>query len=148
MNKHDERDSTSIPNEQREQFDKITNNNEEIIRIGIPQEMFGDALSSDVSEMWQFVSESLRKNNVGVKLFPVSLPSLEYSLSCYYVLACAEAYSNLARYDGVRYGHRHKENNIDADLTLEDFYSKTRSEGFGAEVQRRLLLGSFVLSRK
>jgi aspartyl-tRNA(Asn)/glutamyl-tRNA(Gln) amidotransferase subunit A len=145
LNSNDERDSTSIPNEKRNREDQKHMNKKEI-RIGIPETMFDIGLNDSVRTVWESVA-NLVKREMKVKLIPIRLNSLEHSLSSYYVIACAEAYSNLARYDGVRYGHRTTETNSD-QISLEEFYSKTRSEGFGKEVKRRLLLGSFVLSKK
>lgn len=109
------------------------------LRIGLPREMFAEGLSADVRAAVDAAAKTLEKQ--GAILREVSLPSLAYALPAYYVLSSAEASSNLARFDGVRYGHRAAEY---ADL--EDMYVKSRSEGFGAEVKRRILLGTYTLS--
>ena len=109
------------------------------LRIGIPKEMFGEGLAEDVRAAVMNAAKELEKQ--GAVLTDVSLPSLAYALPAYYVLSSAEASSNLARFDGVRYGHRTKEY---ADL--DELYFKSRSEGFGPEVKRRILLGTYTLS--
>ena len=109
------------------------------LKIGIPAEYFGLGIKPEVSEA---VMKSVKElENRGAKVTKISLPSTEYALSAYYIIACAEASSNLARFDGVKYGYRAK----DCD-GLIDMYEKTRSEGFGREVKRRIMLGTFVLS--
>lgn len=107
--------------------------------IGIPKEYFGEGLDSDIQQTITQSLDQLKKQ--GAELKEVSLPSLQYAISSYYVLATAEASSNLSRFDGVRYTHRTK----DAS-NLMDLYCRSRSEGFGEEVKRRILLGTFVLS--
>ena len=109
------------------------------LRIGLPKEMFGEALSADVRKAVMNAAKTLERLGATVK--EVSIPSLKVALPAYYVLSSAEASSNLARFDGVRYGHRAAEY---ADL--EELYLKSRSEGFGAEVKRRILLGTYTLS--
>ena len=109
------------------------------LRIGLPREMFAEGLSADVRKAVMNAAKTLEK--LGAAVTEVSLPSLSYALPAYYVLSSAEASSNLARFDGVRYGHRAAEY---ADL--EELYVKSRSEGFGAEVKRRILLGTYTLS--
>ncbi len=109
------------------------------LRIGVPKEFFTDALDPEINAMIQTVLEKLKAQ--GATLVDVSLPHSEYALATYYILATAEASSNLARYDGARYGYRAKEI---TDLT--DMYVKSRSEGFGKEVKRRIMLGTYVLS--
>lgn len=109
------------------------------LRIGIPQEYFNQDISDDVKNS---VMTALRQlTALGAELKEISLPGTEYAVSAYYILACAEASSNLARFDGVRYGYRAKEY-----TGLTDMYERTRSEGFGDEVKRRIMLGTFVLS--
>ena len=107
--------------------------------IGMPKECFGEGLSMPVYHAVQAAAEQLRA--MGAKVVEVSIPSLPYALSAYYVLSSAEASSNLARFDGVRYGYRVKEY---ADL--DELYRKSREEGFGLEVKRRIMLGTFALS--
>ncbi|HIV19247.1 MAG TPA: Asp-tRNA(Asn)/Glu-tRNA(Gln) amidotransferase subunit GatA [Candidatus Merdivicinus intestinigallinarum] len=109
------------------------------LRIGLPKEYFGDGISAEVRESVMKMAEELK--NRGAELVEVSLPSTDYALAAYYIIACAEASSNLARYDGVRYGYRTKE-----FANLTEMYEKSRSEGFGAEVKRRIMLGTYVLS--
>lgn len=107
--------------------------------IGLPRQFFGDGVAGEVAEFVELALAELRK--LGATTTPVDLPNISAGIPCYYVLAPAEASSNLARFDGVRYGHRAAEY---ADLT--DMYEKTRGEGFGMEVKRRLMLGAYVLS--
>ncbi len=109
------------------------------LRIGIPKEYFGDGIDTNVKDAVYSAVKALEKNGAVVK--EISLPSTNYALSAYYIISSAEASSNLARYDGVKYGYRAKEFD-----SLIDMYEKTRSEGFGNEVKRRILLGTFVLS--
>ena len=109
------------------------------LRIGLPKEMFGEGLSADVRKAVMNAAKTLER--LGATVQEVSIPSLKVALPAYYVLSSAEASSNLARFDGVRYGHRAAEY---ADL--EELYLKSRSEGFGAEVKRRIMLGAFALS--
>lgn len=109
------------------------------LTIGLPRECFGDGLSMPVYRAVQAAAEQLRL--MGANVVEVSIPSLPYALSAYYVLSSAEASSNLARFDGVRYGYRVKEY---ADL--DELYRKSREEGFGLEVKRRIMLGTFALS--
>ncbi len=107
--------------------------------IGLPQELFGEGIDGSVREAVLAAVERYRQ--MGAEIRSVSLPSLDHALAAYYIISSAEASSNLARFDGVRYGARA----TNAD-TLEAMYRRTRSEGFGEEVKRRILLGTFVLS--
>jgi aspartyl-tRNA(Asn)/glutamyl-tRNA(Gln) amidotransferase subunit A len=107
-------------------------------RIGIPREYRLPGLRADVAGLWDRGAERLRE--AGAELVEVSLPLSKYALACYYIIAMAEASSNLARYDGVRYGQR------EAGDSLIELYENSRSAGFGPEVQRRIMLGTFVLS--
>ncbi|MEA3465161.1 MAG: Asp-tRNA(Asn)/Glu-tRNA(Gln) amidotransferase subunit GatA [Thermodesulfobacteriota bacterium] len=108
-------------------------------KIGLPKEYFIDGLDDDVK---QAVDAAVAKyRELGAEIVEVSLPHTKYALACYYVVATAEASSNLARYDGVRYGQR-----VDEGNGLIDMYSRTRAAGFGDEVQRRIMLGTYVLS--
>jgi aspartyl-tRNA(Asn)/glutamyl-tRNA(Gln) amidotransferase subunit A len=109
------------------------------LRVGIPAEFFGPGVEKEVRDAVMAAAASLEKR--GAVLRPIHLPSTDYALSAYYIIACAEASSNLARFDGVKYGYRaeHFEN-------LIDMYERSRSEGFGNEVKRRIMLGTFVLS--
>lgn len=109
------------------------------LQIGVPKEYFGDGIDASVKEaVWNGI-RLLERSGAVVK--EISLPSTEYAVNTYYIIASAEASSNLARYDGVRYGFRAENYN-----GLVDMYEKTRSEGFGDEVKRRIMLGTFVLS--
>lgn len=107
--------------------------------IGIPREYFGDGLSSDVRTPIESLIEKFRLS--GVKFVDVSLPNVKYAIATYYVICTAEASSNLARYDGVKYGFRSEKPD-----SLIDMYTDTRAQGFGAEVKRRIMLGTYVLS--
>jgi len=135
----DERDSTSInipvPN-----FEALLNSNLNGLNIGIPKEYRMDGMSNDIEKLWQKGINILKDR--GANIVDISLPHTKYSASIYYVVASAEASSNLARFDGVRYGFRCAQEN----LTLEQFYENNRAEGFGKEVKRRILTGTYVLS--
>lgn len=109
------------------------------LRIGLPRQFFGEGCAPDVIAAVRSALSEYEK--LGARLVDVDLPLTELSIPTYYVIAPAEASSNLSRYDGVRYGHRAKD-----FADLEDMYKRTRSEGFGAEVQRRILIGTYVLS--
>jgi len=133
-----DRDSTSL-DMPSEDFNASLNNSLEGLRIGIPKEFFGEGLHADVRAA---VDGALREyEKLGAKLVPISLPRTELSIPVYYIIAPAEASSNLSRFDGVKFGHRAK------DYTdLVDMYKKTRAEGFGNEVKRRIMTGAYVLS--
>ena len=109
------------------------------LRVGVPEDYFGEGLASDVRARVMDAAKQLEA--LGATLVPVRMPILDYAIPAYYILACAEASSNLSRYDGVKYGYRpeHFED-------LHDLYLTARSEGFGAEVKRRIMLGAFALS--
>jgi aspartyl-tRNA(Asn)/glutamyl-tRNA(Gln) amidotransferase subunit A len=109
------------------------------LRIGLPQEFFGEGLAPDVRAAVDAALKEYEK--LGATLVPITLPRTELSIPVYYVIAPAEASSNLSRFDGVKFGHRAKHY---ADLT--DMYKKTRAEGFGDEVKRRIMIGAYVLS--
>ena len=109
------------------------------LKIGLPKEFFGDGLDANVAKVVQDAIAEYKK--LGAELVDISLPNSHLSIPVYYVLAPAEASSNLSRYDGVRYGHRAAEY-----TDLNDMYMKSRNEGFGAEVKRRILIGTYVLS--
>ncbi len=134
----DARDSTSIEREP-EDFTRHLNDNLQGLKIGVPKEYFGEGLASDVEQAVRAALKAYEK--LGATLVEISLPKTSLSIPVYYVIAPAEASSNLSRFDGVRYGHRAKDY---ADLA--DMYRKTRSEGFGDEVKRRILVGAYVLS--
>ncbi len=135
---HDPRDSTSVmtavpdyPSGLRKDIRRL--------RIGIPHEYITDDLDTALREKLQYISERLRSS--GAEVTGISLPHTGYTIAAYYILTTAEASSNLARFDGVRYGHR-----TESAEDLQQLYSGTRSEGFGAEVKRRIMLGTYVLS--
>ena len=134
---HDEKDSTSIPGD-RPDYTKALIQNVKDVTIGLPKEFYTDALDADVRNALDNAVETYKR--LGANIIEVSLPTIKYGLSAYYIVALAEASSNLARYDGVSYGLR-----VDAD-NLVEMSTKTRTIGFGPEVQRRILLGTYVLS--
>ena len=109
------------------------------LRIGLPKEYFGDGLDGRISERVLAVVEELKKLGATVK--DISLPNLRHAIAAYYVIAPAEASSNLSRFDGVRFGYR-----CENPQNLEDLYTRTRGEGFGAEVKRRIMVGTYALS--
>ncbi len=109
------------------------------LRIGMPKEYFGKGLDSEVGSAVEAGIHELAM--AGCEIVPISLPNTKYAIPTYYVVATAEASSNLARYDGVRYGFRAREGK-----TLAEMYRRTRDAGFGAEVKRRIMLGTYVLS--
>lgn len=135
---YDEKDSTSVKREDTDftaaLIDDVTG-----MKIGIPRDYFGEGLDAEVKKAVLAAAEELKKKGALVEEFDLGL--VEYAIPAYYVIACAEASSNLARFDGVKYGYRAKKYE-----GLHNMYKKSRSEGFGAEVKRRIMLGSFVLS--
>ncbi len=135
---HDPRDSTSLERP-AEDYRRDLARPLQGLRIGLPQEFFTDGVAPDVQRAVEGAVTEYRK--LGATVVDVSLPNMGLSVPVYYVLAPAEASSNLSRFDGVRYGHRAAEY---ADLL--DMYKRTRAEGFGAEVKRRILIGTYVLS--
>ncbi len=135
---HDARDSTSL-DRPREDCTRDLAQPLAGLRIGMPDEYFGDGIDADVASAIEAALAQFRK--LGATTVPVALPNVKLSVPVYYVIAPAEASSNLSRFDGARYGHR-AENYTD----LLDMYKKTRAEGFGAEVKRRILVGTYVLS--
>jgi len=137
----DERDSTSLTVEQgnlREDYTRDLNQPLTGLRIGVPAEYFGEGLAADVESAVRAALDQFVK--LGATLVDISLPKTALSIPTYYIIAPAEASSNLSRFDGVRYGHRASEYK-----DLQDMYRKTRAEGFGAEVKRRILVGTYVL---
>jgi aspartyl-tRNA(Asn)/glutamyl-tRNA(Gln) amidotransferase subunit A len=137
----DERDSTSLTAEQgnvKEDFTRDLDKPLAGLRIGLPKEYFGEGLAADVEAAVRAALDQFVK--LGATLVDITLPKTELSIPVYYIIAPAEASSNLSRFDGVRYGHRAKEYK-----DLQDMYKKTRAEGFGPEVQRRILVGTYVL---
>lgn len=135
---HDVKDSTSV---QREDYDFTTALVDDVrgMKIGIPRDYFGDGLDPEVKAAVLGAAKKLEEKGAIVEEFDLRL--VEYAIPAYYVIACAEASSNLARFDGVKYGYRTEQYD-----GLHNMYKKTRSEGFGAEAKRRIMLGSFVLS--
>ena len=138
---YDERDSTSLAPEQggvAEDFSRELDQPLTGLRIGVPREYFGEGLAKDVEAA---VRGALAQyEQLGATLVDISLPNTALSIPAYYMIAPAEASSNLSRYDGVRYGHR-----ASAYKDLQDMYKKSRAEGFGAEVKRRIMVGTYVL---
>lgn len=140
MCSHDPKDSTSVelpvPN-----FEAMLSGDIKGKKIGLPKEYRMDGMPSAIEKLWADGADMLR--DAGAQIVDISLPHTKYALPAYYVIAPAEASSNLARYDGVRYGHRAK---MDAGDGITEMYEKTRAEGFGHEVQRRVMIGTYVLS--
>ena len=134
----DEKDTTSIDIPKKD-YTKNLKKDIKGLKIGVPKEFFGDGINPDVKEALDKTIEVYR--NLGAEIVNISLDVSEYSLATYYIIACAEASSNLGRFDGIRYGYRTKEFS-----NLKDIYRNSRSEGFGAEVKRRIILGTYVLS--
>ena len=134
----DERDSTSL-NREKEDYTRDLNKPLSGLKIGLPKEYFAEGLDASVGQVVMDAIAEYKK--LGATIVDISLPNTGLSIPVYYVLAPAEASSNLSRYDGVRYGHRAAEY-----TDLNEMYSKTRAEGFGAEVKRRILIGTYVLS--
>ena len=134
---YDNKDSTSI-DFKRVQYSKDLTKDIKGKKIGIPKEYRVDGMPNEIEELWKKGIEYAK--DCGAEIIDISLPNTSYALPTYYIVAPAEASSNLARYDGVKYGFRAKGEN------LIDMYEKTRSEGFGAEVQRRIMIGTYVLS--
>ncbi len=138
MSGFDNRDSTSLDLEVPDYLDSLAQSIKGKI-IGLPKEFFGSGVDATVASA---IQQSIRElEAMGAKTVEVELPNSEVGIPCYYVLAPAEASSNLSRFDGVRYGHR-----ADDYIDLNDMYEKSRAEGFGAEVQRRIMIGTYVLS--
>jgi len=138
MSGFDEKDSTSI-NKKKEFYSKDLKDSVKGLKIGIPKEYRVNNMPKEIDELWNKGKQILK--DLGAKLIDISLPHTKYALPTYYIVAPAEASSNLARYDGVRYGHRSKKGE-----DLIEMYENTRSEGFGDEVKRRILIGTYVLS--
>jgi aspartyl-tRNA(Asn)/glutamyl-tRNA(Gln) amidotransferase subunit A len=148
MSFHDPRDSTSLADSGedftrhlQENWNQGADSSKPLagLRIGLPKEFFAEGLASSVADAIHAAKKVL--HDLGASISEVSLPKTKLSIPVYYVLAPAEASSNLSRFDGVRYGHRAKDYR---DLT--EMYKKSRTEGFGAEVKKRILIGSYVLS--
>jgi aspartyl-tRNA(Asn)/glutamyl-tRNA(Gln) amidotransferase subunit A len=133
-----DRDSTSL-DLPAEDFSRHLNQPVKSLRVGVPHEFFADGLSADVRHAVDAALATLQTQ--GATLVPIALPRTSLSIPVYYIIAPAEASSNLSRFDGVKFGHRAKD-----FKDLADMYEKTRSEGFGDEVKRRIMIGSYVLS--
>jgi aspartyl-tRNA(Asn)/glutamyl-tRNA(Gln) amidotransferase subunit A len=137
---HDAKDSTSadmaVPD-----FEAALSGDIRGKRIGLPREYRMEGMPDEIEKLWSQGADMLR--DAGAEIVDISLPHTKYALPAYYVIAPAEASSNLARYDGVRYGHRAKLSQGDG---ITEMYEKTRAEGFGPEVQRRVMIGTYVLS--
>ena len=134
----DPMDTTTVSREYPD-FTKNLKSDVKGLKIGLPKEYFAEGVTADVKEAVMKAAKEYEK--MGATLVDVSLPSTDYALSAYYIIASAEASSNLARFDGVKYGYR-----TESFGSLEELYENTRSEGFGNEVKRRIMLGTYVLS--
>ncbi len=134
----DENDSTSM-NEPVPDYTATLNDSIKGLRIGLPKEFFGEGLDSDIAKVIETAIKEYEK--LGATIHEIHLPNTALSIPAYYVIAPAECSSNLARFDGVRYGYRCKD-----PVDLEDLYKRSRSEGFGSEVKRRIMIGTYALS--
>lgn len=134
----DKMDSTSVERPKVD-YTKALKNDIKGLKIAVPKELFAEGINEEVKESLEKAIETYKK--LGAEISEVSLNIAEYALASYYIIACAEASSNLGRFDGVRYGHRAKEFN-----NLKELYRNSRTEGFGPEVKRRIILGTYVLS--
>lgn len=135
---HDEHDSTSSSREKVD-YTKALKKDVKGMKIGVPKEFFGEGIDSEVKEKLEKAIEKYKEMGAEVEEF--SLNVAEYSLAAYYIIACAEASSNLGRFDGIRYGYRSEKYS-----SLEELFVNSRTEGFGDEVKRRIILGTYVLS--
>ena len=135
---HDDKDSTSA-NQEKIDYVKALKNDVKGLKIGVPKEFFGEGINEEVKASLDKAIEMYKE--LGAEVEECSLDIAKYSLAAYYIIACAEASSNLGRFDGIRYTYRTKEFG-----NLKELYKKTRSEGFGPEVKRRIILGTYVLS--
>ena len=135
---YDQKDSTSI-NKKKENYSKKLSPNVKGLKIGIPKEYRVENMPNEIDKLWRKGIDILKKS--GAKIVDITLPHTKYALPTYYIVAPAEASSNLARYDGVKYGYRSKKGK-----NLIEMYEHTRDEGFGDEVKRRILIGTYVLS--
>ncbi len=134
---YDKKDSTSAKVDVPD-FEKVLGQDIKGLKIGLPAEYRPDGLNAEIEAYWDKAAEMLKSR--GAEIVPISLPHTKYALPVYYIIAPAEASSNLARYDGIRYGLR-----VNGEK-LDDLYVNTRTEGFGAEVKRRIMIGTYVLS--
>ena len=135
---HDRRDSTSA-NIEKKDYTKALKNDVKGLKIGIPKEYFGEGINPEVKESVMAVAKKYEE--LGATVEECSISVTDYALATYYIIACAEASSNLGRFDGIRYGYR-----TENFSNLKDIYRNSRSEGFGSEVKRRIILGTYVLS--
>ncbi|MEA2085016.1 MAG: Asp-tRNA(Asn)/Glu-tRNA(Gln) amidotransferase subunit GatA [Thermodesulfobacteriota bacterium] len=135
---YDNRDSTSVNRDTPDYLSKLTDSIKGM-KVGIPKEYFGEGLDPEVEQAVRDGINALKK--AGAETIEISLPHTDYAVAAYYIIAPAEAGSNLARYDGVKYGFRDK-----GAKSLIEMYEKTRSKGFGAEVKRRIIIGTYALS--
>lgn len=135
---HDKKDTTSVDKEKID-YTKCLKNDVKGLKIGVPKEFFGEGINAEVKEMLQKSIEKYKE--LGAEVEEFSLDIAKYSLAAYYIIACAEASSNLGRFDGIRYTYRTGE-----FKNLKELYKKSRSEAFGPEVKRRIILGTYVLS--
>lgn len=135
---HDKKDTTSV-NREKINYTKCLKNDVKGLKIGVPKEFFGEGINSEVKETLQKSIEKYKE--LGAEIEEFSLDIAKYSLAAYYIIACAEASSNLGRFDGIRYTYRTGE-----FKNLKELYKKSRSEAFGPEVKRRIILGTYVLS--
>lgn len=135
---HDEKDTTSA-DRPKVDYTKALKNDVKGLKIGVPKEFFGEGINEEVKESLQIAIEKYKE--LGAKIEEFSLDISQYALATYYIIACAEASSNLGRFDGIRYTYRTPE-----FKNLKEIYKKSRSEAFGAEVKRRIILGTYVLS--
>ncbi len=135
---HDEKDTTSS-NREKIDYTKALKNDVKGLKIGVPKEFFGEGINEEVKQSLQQAIDKYKE--LGAEIEEFSLDIAQYALATYYIIACAEASSNLGRFDGIRYGYRAKDFS-----NLKELYKKSRSEGFGAEVKRRIILGTYVLS--
>jgi aspartyl-tRNA(Asn)/glutamyl-tRNA(Gln) amidotransferase subunit A len=137
MSGHDPKDSTSLPVDTPD-FASFVGKSVKGLRIGVPREYRMEGMPAEIEQLWEQGVAWLRE--AGCEIVDVSLPHTKYALPAYYIIAPAEASSNLARYDGMRFGHRAE------GKSLTEVYENTRAEGFGDEVKRRVLIGTYVLS--
>ena len=135
---HDPKDTTSVDNGEKD-YTKALKNDVKGLKIGVPKEYFGEGINPEVKQKLQEAIE--RYKALGATVEECTLDIADYALATYYIIACAEASSNLGRFDGIRYGYRTQNY-----TNLKDIYRNSRSEGFGSEVKRRIILGTYVLS--
>ena len=135
---HDEKDTTS-ENVEKKDYTLSLKNDVKGLKIGVPKEFFGEGINSEVKQKLEEAIEKYKE--LGAEVEEFSLDIAEFSLAAYYIIACAEASSNLGRFDGIRYGYRAKEYS-----NLKELFKNSRTEGFGDEVKRRIILGTYVLS--